>query len=445
MAGRETRDFQDAYLAEQQNISLRYGRAAAVALAIILGYMFVNDYVVMDVGALAFTRMVGFIPSVIYLLLSWRYLRRHKEHAIMAQAGLLTSAMISCALFAVGLFRLGPEGAAYGAAGTMQAGVLAMFVFGNGVRKYLWAIIGIPLVLTLVAIGTLCAPTRLELTLFYTPFIAAICVVAAAASQARMAARSFRMGRLVEQHKEELEDKAEALQLANNELQQFAGAVAHDLKVPLHSMRTAMDEALQECRAHEVPGQVCEQIEVMRETADRLSQMIASMLNYAALENCSEEFADVPLQDVGDAVRQTIQGSIEASGAEIASEPLPVVWGDRVQLTMLLQELLINAIKYAKPGQKPSIRITSEALPGAVRIRVSDRGIGFDSRHKRAVFRPYEQLRTHATRNGTGIGLASCAKIVKLHDGTIGVDPVENEGCTFIFTLPTQPSAPTRR
>ncbi len=425
------------YREELRATSLRYGRMMAGVGVLVLGYMFINDYFLMGVGALAFTRMVGFIPCVVYTVLSYTCFKRCRSYIIPAHVLLSAFLMVSSGLFSVGLFMTGLEGKAYGAAGTMQASVLATFVFCNGVRKYLWAIVLIPLVLTLVTILSCCAPSRVELTLFYTPFITAVCVVAVGVSQARMAARGYRMGRLVEVHKNDLEEKAEALQLANNELQQFASAVAHDLKVPLHSIRTALETM--ELRSDTTESDKQEWVEQMRfvtGTADRMSQMIASMLSYACLENCSEDFCYVSLDEVLEAVKLNLKHLIEDSGAEISAEALPAVWGDRMQLTTLLQELLVNAIKYRKPGTQAAIRLSVEDDGDWARVLVHDNGIGFEAKHKRAVFRPYQQLKTHAKGEGNGIGLASCAKIVKLHGGSIGVDPVVDQGSTFYFTLP---------
>ncbi len=190
------------------------------------------------------------------------------------------------------------------------------------------------------------------------------------------------------------------------------------------------------CRDKDGKKAMAEHMSFVTGTADRMSKMIASMLNYACLENSSEAFRNVSLEDVLEAVKLNLKQPIEESGAEIFAEPLPVVWGDRMQLTTLLQELLVNAIKYRKPGISPSIRLDAADAGDEVRIHIRDNGIGFDVKHKRAVFRPYQQLKTHAKGDGSGIGLASCAKIVKLHGGTIGVDPVLDEGSTFYFTLP---------
>ncbi len=428
---------QHEYREYLRSMSLRYGRITAGVAMLVLGAVAINDYFVMHGGRLAYTRMVGFIPAVVFMVLSFTVLKRRREYIIPAHIMLLVSIMVSGGLFSVFLFRRAVEGSAYGAAATMQASVLAMFVFCGGVRKHMWAIIMIPLVLTYAAIVSCCAPTRVELTLFYTPMITAVCVVAAGVSQARMSARSFRMARLVELHKDELEEKAEALQLANNELQQFASAVAHDLKVPLHSIRTTLDTI---DPGSDAPGcdrsELAEKLAFVSGTASRMSQMIASMLSYACLENCSEAFREVALDEVLEAVKLNLRQLIDESDAQIESDALPVVWGDWMQLTMLLQELLVNAIKYRKPGMPPVIRLSAEDDGGDIRILVRDNGIGFEARHKRAVFRPYHQLQSHAKGEGSGIGLASCAKIVKLHGGTIGVDPVEDHGSTFYFTLP---------
>ncbi|NQU40393.1 MAG: hypothetical protein HQ523_10610 [Lentisphaerae bacterium] len=233
---------QEEYGEEIRTTAFRHGRLLAGVGLLVLSYMFMHDFFVMNVGLLAAARLIGIIPAVVYLVLSFSFLPRRRHLAVPAHITLLSLIMISSGVFSWGLFRSHLEGAAYGAAGTMQASVLAVFVFGNGVRRHLWAIVIVPLALTLMAILICCAPSRVELTLFMTPFITAICVVAAGISQDRMGYERFRMGKQVQQHKDELEDKAEALQLANNELQQFASVVAHDLKVPLHSIQKALEK-----------------------------------------------------------------------------------------------------------------------------------------------------------------------------------------------------------
>ncbi len=180
----------------------------------------------------------------------------------------------------------------------------------------------------------------------------------------------------------------------------------------------------------------------VKDTADRMMKMIGGMLDYACLQNCSGQFGAVALEDVLGAVKLNLRQSIEESRAAITHAPLPVVWGDRMQLTTLLQELIYNAIKYRKPGTIPTVKISSRDEGAEVRLAVTDTGIGFHPDHKRTVFKPYQQLSTHAKSEGSGIGLASCAKIVKLHGGIMGVNPTPDQGATFYFTLPT--SAPAQ-
>ncbi|MBT3296897.1 MAG: hypothetical protein HN383_16640, partial [Verrucomicrobia bacterium] len=389
MSASEKERIQQEYRAEVESTALRHGRVMAGVAIGVLGLMFIHDALVMHVGRLASTRLVGLLPAVLYLILSMRWLPRHRHYTVPAQVVLLTAVMVAGGLFSFGLFATQADGAAYGAAGTMQATVLAVFVFGSGVRRHLWVIAVVPLALTLFAIMVCCAPSRVEMTLFFTPFITAVCVVVVGYSQDRLAAERFRLGYLLAQHRDDLEEKAEALQLANNELQQFASAVAHDLKLPLHSIR----EALVKMDGDDVPaemrsGACAANLTFVKDTADRMMKMIASMLDYACLENCSDKFRPVALEDVLGTVKLNLRQSIAESGATITQAPLPVVWGDRMQLTMLLQELIYNAIKYRKPGTAPTIEISSHDEGAEVRLAVTDRGIGFHPDHRRTVFSP---------------------------------------------------------
>jgi len=178
------------------------------------------------------------------------------------------------------------------------------------------------------------------------------------------------------------------------------------------------------------------------DTAGRMSQMIAGMLDYARLQNCSDAFGSVALEDILNIVKLNLQPLIEESGAELQVDALPTVWGDRTQLAMLFQELVINAIKYRKPDAPLRIHITSEPVnEGEIRLAIADNGTGFDPANRREVFQAYRQLATPRKTEGCGIGLASCAKIVRHHGGIIGVNTQPEEGAPFYFTLPVPPLA----
>jgi anti-sigma regulatory factor (Ser/Thr protein kinase) len=127
--------------------------------------------------------------------------------------------------------------------------------------------------------------------------------------------------------------------------------------------------------------------------------------------------------------------AIEEAGAKISWSQLPLVHGDRVQLTQLFQNLIGNAIKFRRAGS-PSIEISAERHENEWHIRVRDNGIGIDPKYFDRIFVLFQQLHTRQEYAGTGMGLAICKKIVERHGGRIWVESQPGQGSTFWFTLP---------
>jgi signal transduction histidine kinase len=120
---------------------------------------------------------------------------------------------------------------------------------------------------------------------------------------------------------------------------------------------------------------------------------------------------------------------------------LPCVLGNRVQLEQLLQNLLVNALKFR--GDAPAwIRVSAEpSAAGMVQLAVADAGIGIEAQHRDRVFKMFQRLHDRETYEGTGIGLAICRKIVERHGGRIWVEERPGGGTVFRFTLPVAPAA----
>ena len=136
-----------------------------------------------------------------------------------------------------------------------------------------------------------------------------------------------------------------------------------------------------------------------------------------------------------------LRRSIDSSGAQIESDELPTVWGDRTQLTSLFQNLLGNALKYRKPDEPPRIQITvqpDESGTQPWQIAIRDNGIGIRADHLEQIFQIFRRLHTDKTYPGTGIGLALCRRIVERHGGRIWVESEGDKGSAFFFTLPRE-------
>ena len=129
-----------------------------------------------------------------------------------------------------------------------------------------------------------------------------------------------------------------------------------------------------------------------------------------------------------------LQSVIDESGAWVTHGELPILYGDNVQMVQLFQNLIGNAIKYAKPGLRPEIHISAVPQGSQWLFEVRDNGIGIDPLHSDRIFGVFKRLHGKETP-GTGIGLAICKRIVEKHGGRIWVESEPEQGSRFYFTL----------
>jgi len=119
---------------------------------------------------------------------------------------------------------------------------------------------------------------------------------------------------------------------------------------------------------------------------------------------------------------------------------LPVIKGDPTQMRQLFQNLIGNALKFHKDGEKPVIKMPSAITDsGELQIVVEDNGIGFEEKYIDRIFAPFQRLHGRGSPyEGTGMGLAICKKIVERHGGTIRAESEPGKGSTFIIRLPAK-------
>jgi signal transduction histidine kinase len=238
------------------------------------------------------------------------------------------------------------------------------------------------------------------------------------------------------QSDERLRMLVKELNRSNEDLRQFAYIVSHDLSEPLRTVSGFL-----ELIASRYKGKLDEKadtyISFAVEGAKRMSGLIHDLVAYSRVGTRAREFAPVVLDAILKQVENSLHKSIEESGARITSDPLPVVHGDKSQLTVLLQSLIVNAIKFRKKENPAQIRITAEQKGNEWLFGVHDNGIGIDPRFRDRIFIIFQRLHTREEFPGTGVGLAICKKIVERHGGRIWVESQEGKGTSFYFTLPS--------
>jgi signal transduction histidine kinase len=228
---------------------------------------------------------------------------------------------------------------------------------------------------------------------------------------------------------EALASLAASLDARHDELDQFARTAAHDLHAPLRSIEAFTRLAIEADDRTEST----EHLERVLNAVGRMRRLLDSLLELAGSGQAVLDVAMVSLNDVAHSAVADLARDIEDSEAIIDIGPLPAVEGDSTQLQRVFTNLFSNAIRYAG-DRPPKVEVRAVDQPDEVVITVSDRGDGFSPEHTEAVFQPFRRLSTN--RDGQGIGLAICRRIVERHGGTIWAESEPGTGTTISLILP---------
>lgn len=233
----------------------------------------------------------------------------------------------------------------------------------------------------------------------------------------------------------QLAESNDALERSNRELEQFAYVTSHDLQEPLRMIRSFSQLFVQrhgdaiDPEGHELLGYVLD-------GSARAQQLVQDLLEYSRLGTTELAQTTVDLDDVLDRALASLRAAIDETGATIERiGTLPTVEGDALQLERVFANLISNSLRYHHPDRAPVVTISAHELEESTEVRVEDNGIGFDPVHADRIFLMFQRLHRRDEYDGTGIGLAICARIVERHGGVIVGTGRPGEGATFSFTL----------
>ena len=254
---------------------------------------------------------------------------------------------------------------------------------------------------------------------------------------------------------EKLKRFAEKLESSNAELDSFASVASHDLQEPLRKIQAFGDRLRVKC-ADQLGEQGRDYLGRMQNASERMQVLIQDLLKLSRIASRAKPFEPCKLGKVVADVLNDLEVAIDEKHARIAVGELPLIDADALQMRQLFQNLIVNALKFQKPGESPVVTIsceietaTTNELPRAprgsefCRISVRDNGIGFEQKFADQIFVVFQRLHTRQEYEGTGIGLAVCRKITDRHGGSIVAKSAEGEGAAFTVTLPMkQPATP---
>ena len=249
----------------------------------------------------------------------------------------------------------------------------------------------------------------------------------------------------------QLVENIDRLEAANKNLDRFAFMSSHDLQEPLRKICTFSDllyskyKTVFEDDAHRYISRI-------QKSAQRMQTLIKDILQFSKVSSDKTSFVRTDMNVVLEDVLTEMESKVQEQNAKISIKPLPALDVNPGLIAALFSNLVGNAIKYRKKDVDPTIHIYAQEDTVAegknnlnesgkgkyCKIFVEDNGIGFEQKYAEQVFDMFVRLHGNSEYEGTGIGLALCKQIAEHHQGHISALSKENEGTTFIVSLPLQ-------
>lgn len=229
------------------------------------------------------------------------------------------------------------------------------------------------------------------------------------------------------------------------ELQEFAGSVAHDLKTPLTGALGFLQIAQEEVDRLGREGVDVASVRRLLDRSEagglRMDRLISDLLNLSASDRTRLRLTTVDLAplvaQVASEMRETAPHArieLPAVSASVRAEPRLV--------RQVLHNLMGNAVKYAVPGEQPHVTVSLRQAGSRVEVTVADRGVGIPEGEESLVFEPFRRASNHGAVSGSGLGLASCARTVERHGGRIAARRGPGDrGTAVTFDLPAAVTA----
>jgi PAS domain S-box-containing protein len=248
----------------------------------------------------------------------------------------------------------------------------------------------------------------------------------------------------------ELKKREAKLERSNHELQQFASVASHDLQEPLRKIE-AFGDRLHNLCGNSLGEEATLYLDRMLSSTKRMRKLINDLLAYSRVTTKSRPFEACNFRAITGEVVSDLQIQIEESGGRVEIGDLPVIEADAMQMRQLVQNLISNALKFCRKDVPPVVTVSGRLVSGGNRpvgqvshsgdlleLSVSDNGIGFDMKYVERIFNIFQRLHNRSEYEGTGIGLATCRKIVERHGGALRATSKPGQGTTITAILPAK-------
>jgi two-component system CheB/CheR fusion protein len=230
-----------------------------------------------------------------------------------------------------------------------------------------------------------------------------------------------------------LKNQNKKLEESNKLLEEFAYIASHDLKEPIRMVNSFLG-LLKNKYNGQLDDKAQQYIHFALDGAHRMAELIDELLAYSRLNIAENIIEKVDTRKILQEVVSLLAGILEENQATVNFDQLPAVFASEIELKLVFQNLIGNALKYHVDGVKPIIDIKAEETNELWTFSIKDNGIGINKEYHKQIFHLFKRLHNNSEYSGTGMGLATCKKIIDKQGGRIWVESEEGKGSTFYFT-----------
>ena len=224
------------------------------------------------------------------------------------------------------------------------------------------------------------------------------------------------------------------LRATNGELNAFSYSVSHDLRAPLRAIDGFSRIVIEDGEGSLTNSQQ-RYLGLVRENTQVMGTLIDDLLSFSRLANQPLNRRPVCTSEIVEELEHELTLGTDVPTVEFVNGDLPIVQGDPALLRQVFSNLIGNAVKYTRDGERPQVRVDSELRDGETVFLVRDNGVGFDMRYAEKMFQVFQRLHRAEDYEGTGVGLAIVQRIITRHGGRVWAEGKLDEGATFYFTL----------
>ncbi len=432
--------------------TIKIGRFLSGIGMLFIIYFAIADIIVLKIEGTLPWRLIGILSTAIFLISSYTWLKKDKSKVYITYTIPIIGILVMMSGIALLIFSNSSSNDSDFAAVTI--GFISVWfvlsITAAGLRPWfpyislVWAIVfGIGL--------AFCCKWGDHGAYIGSIYLLAIFTNIITWQQYKANFKNFQINRLLEDKEKELKVKNEdiskqntqlknandRLKVINEQLENFARVTSHDLSEPLRLINS-FGKLLQNKNKNKLDPESNEYLEYMVAASHRMRHLITQLLKYSKIT--TQDYVEketVDMNQIFKEVQQDLSLRIQETKTVIdVKSKLPVVSGNSSLLIQLFQNLLSNSIKFQPPGQAPKVVIESNRVNGHYLITFKDNGIGIPESSYKRIFDVFGRLHTAGEYEGSGIGLATCKKIVEQFGGTINVESKEGVGSTFLIEWP---------